>query len=466
MHLKPRIFLFLLLLPGVFNPLRSQDYTIDLELKDCNACRVLVSEFSASEDPLLIDSGLIVDDKVDFTFSKERKPGMYRISLQLPVPQQQGRQDHYQFEFVYNYEDISLSTAMPDLAGNLKVNQSAENKLWFTFLRLQAEQRLKLRALFPLLNIYEKDDAFYKLAAEEILSVQKSFNDTVLLMSRKNPDLLASSLASFNREPVYNPFAPVEINDFMKEHYLDPVDFNDPRLIRTNAFQKKIVSYLSFYRTDGDRMEQEKAFSYAVDKIMAEARYNQEVHDFVLNYLIDGFEKFQMESVLVHIADNHLNNECKTEDEEIVKERLEAYKRMSEGNQVGDILLPDPFDVPRRLSDFSGKNVLVVFWSSECPHCTKLLPRLSKWYISEERSSDIEIFAVSIDKDRRQWESFILENDLGFTNVHDFEGWDSKTSRQFNLYATPTMFLLDADRKILAKPVTFREFTDYLESVK
>jgi hypothetical protein len=38
-----------------------------------------------------------------------------------------------------------------------------------------------------------------------------------------------------------------------------------------------------------------------------------------------------------------------------------------------------------------------------------------------------------------------------------YKGWDGKTVNDFYIYAAPTMFLLDKDKKIISKPMTFEE---------
>ena len=253
----------------------------------------------------------------------------------------------------------------------------------------------------------------------------------------------------------------------MREHYFDLVNMNDPALIRSPVYTQKILTYLSFYREpSGSQANQEKLFMQAIDGIMAEVKFNQEVYDFVLNYLVDGFERFKMEDVLVYIADNYLSEGCETDNEKIMEERLQAYKRMSAGEKVGDIILSGPDDQPHRLSEMDRKYVLLVFWASWCPHCRDLMPQLKDWYAEYASGDGLGIYSVSIDTSRVAWEEYLMEHDLPWVNVHETEGWEGKVARRFNIYATPTMFLLDKNRKILAKPLTFKDFKKEIEKIE
>ena len=46
---------------------------------------------------------------------------------------------------------------------------------------------------------------------------------------------------------------------------------------------------------------------------------------------------------------------------------------------------------------------------------------------------------------------------LNWLNVSDLKGFDSNSADLYNIYATPTMFLLDRDKTILDKPISYRE---------
>ncbi len=458
-----RIFL-LVIITGMISsrsPVAS-DHNLHLKVEDFRGKRAYLASVEGDNQEI-VDSILVVDGEIHFLLNDSIPAGLYRVFFDDPRQPGRFNRDPVYVDVLFNHEDIKLRTNYNRPFEDMVVIESKENNKYFTFLSLKSGYRERLGMLLPLLEVYSREDDFFNSVHNELLRIQKAYNDSLVLLSDKDPEMISSSLISLYREPVYDPLKNPDLEEFLRDNYLDPIAFNDPRLINTPAITNKILSYLSFYRIPGaNQAEQEDAFIDAVDRIMAEVSYNEKLYDFVLNYLIDGFEQFKMEKVLVHIADNHLTGECKTEDEEIVRERLDAYKRMAPGNKVADINLLDPYDNPHRLSDLESNVRLLVFWSSECPHCENLLPRLSKWY-KEENERNIEIYSVSIDKSRADWEEFVILNDLDFINVYDPEGWESKTSRQYNLYATPTMFLLDREMKILAKPVTFREFRKELK---
>ena len=190
---------------------------------------------------------------------------------------------------------------------------------------------------------------------------------------------------------------------------------------------------------------------------MERASYNEQVFEFILGFLIDGFDQFKMEKVLVHLAVNYVEKGCETDNKKIMEQRLESFKRMATGNVVNDIVLLDLNGKTRRLSDLNNQYVLIVFWSTSCHHCTRLLPDLKEWYL-ENPGLDFEVFSVSIDTSRIDWETNILMNDYPWIDVCNLQGWEGKAASDYNIYATPTMFIIDREKKIKAKPLTFRDF--------
>jgi thiol-disulfide isomerase/thioredoxin len=140
---------------------------------------------------------------------------------------------------------------------------------------------------------------------------------------------------------------------------------------------------------------------------------------------------------------------------------LEGYEKMAPGKKAPDILIPEEDGRQLRLYDLDHDYILVLFWASWCPHCTSFLKQLNTWY--RDKSIDIEVFAVSIDTSRFAWEEQCMIGSYPWINTLSNAGWDGKAPKDYNVYATPMLFLLDRERKIIAKPLTFKEFKKEIE---
>jgi thioredoxin-related protein len=117
------------------------------------------------------------------------------------------------------------------------------------------------------------------------------------------------------------------------------------------------------------------------------------------------------------------------------------------------------------LPDIQAEFTLLIFWSSECPHCTEMMPKLKSLY-DNQNPRKLQVMAVSLDTIRNAWTSYIRKEKLNWINVSDLRGFEGKAEDEYNVFATPTMYLLDRDKKIISKPITWRELEQSLRENK
>jgi len=106
-----------------------------------------------------------------------------------------------------------------------------------------------------------------------------------------------------------------------------------------------------------------------------------------------------------------------------------------------------PFD----LESTRGKPVVLAFWASWCGPCRLELPALSK--LQKERS-DIVIYAVNVDRDRRKADAFLRKIEVDLPVVWDNE---SKAMGQYDVLSMPTTFLLDPQGTVKLRKVGYSE---------
>jgi len=81
---------------------------------------------------------------------------------------------------------------------------------------------------------------------------------------------------------------------FLKNHYFDGIDFNDTMLIRSTFLTSKVVNYLSLYQMNANsQAELEVNMLMGVDSILSYAQSNQQVYEFLIDFLISGYCKCQ-----------------------------------------------------------------------------------------------------------------------------------------------------------------------------
>ena len=141
--------------------------------------------------------------------------------------------------------------------------------------------------------------------------------------------------------------------------------------------------------------------------------------------------------------------------------RLGKYNQLAIGKIAPDIVLPDLDGRMVSLSDVKKPFKLVLFWASWCPHCMEILPKLNRWY-NQQTNKQVEIYSISLDFNREELSRALIEQPVSWPVFSEYKGWKTTAAIDYNVYATPTMFLLDRNRKILARPVSVSDLRNAL----
>jgi len=442
-------------------PLSASDFFLKGNVSGLNSKMVYLYEIKGDKTTLL-DSTSNHSGTFEILLKTDYHPGMYRIMLGAVNSSNFFEKDPSFFDFIFNNENISLETSVVNPIKNMKVLSSDENALYYEYLYRTEAFGQKFSKLLGLLDIYSEEDTFYSKLAEEIVDKQIQYNDYLIKESENHNETFVSEILSFSITPVFDPEKHSDFTNFMRDHFLDQTSFNVPNLIYSNLITKKIINYMTFFMDPSYSQEmQEDKLIVALDNMYDDISVDTKVFDFVVEFLIDGFQRFNMEKVLIYLADSYLTGECETNNEKILKKRLKAFKKMENGKKADNISLLDNKGNVKRLSDLDKDYILVLFWSTECPHCKSILPQIKKWSADKK---NLQIFAVSIDPVKEKWIKYLENNDLPWINVYEFGGWEGKTAENYNVYATPGMYLLNNNRTILSKPVTFRQLKkDFLQ---
>lgn len=116
------------------------------------------------------------------------------------------------------------------------------------------------------------------------------------------------------------------------------------------------------------------------------------------------------------------------------------------GYQAPDIAVFDLQGNKVELNQFTGKKLLINFWSETCGICIvemKLLQQFSQTYPDQ-----LQLLAINIDGERGDTQAVVEKNQLTLPVVKDQL---NITAERYQLVGTPTSFLLDPHGKILAK---------------
>jgi len=196
-----------------------------------------------------------------------------------------------------------------------------------------------------------------------------------------------------------------------------------------------------------------------INELNAEA-----ITKFVVNHPNDFFSLYLLQSLIDNLPDSSelfilYNNLSENIKESLlglkVKSKLDDIKRTSIGAKAPDFELQDLNNKNFKLSDFYGKYVLLLFWSSDCSHCLDELPNIKKIYNLLDKES-LVIIAIAQDNIERQkeWKSFVNDNNLEWLNAFDERvNAKKKLASLYNINKTPYDIILNPKGEIIAKNV-------------
>ena len=127
-----------------------------------------------------------------------------------------------------------------------------------------------------------------------------------------------------------------------------------------------------------------------------------------------------------------------------------------------DFLLPAVDGSMVRLSDHSGKVIIVDFWATWCPPCVEMLPVLSKLHRNFS-DKGLVVLGVSMDRDGLgALGTFVHENMIPYKVLLG----NDKVSRSFGGISTiPTLFIIDREGRMVRKLIGYHSYGQLKDQV-
>ena len=399
-----------------------------------------------------------VDNEGHFVFQGDERldQGMYMVVL----PGQK------YFEIIIDKnQHFSVDTEMDNFISTMKFENSPDNEAFYNYMRFIGRQNeitgpARTELQDPGISEERKSElrALLTDADEQVKALQQEIIEEF-------PDGLFGKIILAQQEPDM-PEAPLKDdgtadNEFLyqvyKERFWENIDFSDDRLLRTPIFHAKLNQY--FTRV---LVQMPDSIIAEADRLVEKARAHPEVFKYVIFFVTNTFERSQimgMDAVFVHMVENYyMSGEADWVEPEQLKriaERAMALKPLLIGKTAPDITMFTRDRSPLSLHDVDAEFTIVYFWDSECGHCKRQTPKLKEFY-ERLNPKGVEVFAANTEADRDKWLNYVNENNLSWINVHDpanLSGFRDK----YDIWATPLIFLLDHDKRILAKRITIEQ---------
>jgi len=316
---------------------------------------------------------------------------------------------------------------------------------------------------------------------KEIESTNKAIQEYRTSIISKQPNSLLAALLKAMREPEVPADHPQAKTDsafgykYFKKHYWDGVQFWDDRLVRTPFFEPRIDKYFdNLVYPSADSVIKE------LDWMLGYASASEEMQKFLLIKFVNRYlnMKYMWEdAVFVHLFEKYFAQKnydwLNERGRKTITDR--AYSMMANimGNPAFDIELPDLSGSKKNLYSVESPYVLVAIWDPTCGHCKEVLPRLDSFYTAKWKAMGVKVFALAKETDgtKKDWTDFIDKHRLNqWVHVY-YSKQDEKArvdagipsySQLYDVQSFPTLYLLDKEKRIIAKKVTHDQVDEIL----
>lgn len=359
-------------------------------------------------------------------------------------------------------EDIEISGQALSEVSTLKTIKGQENTWFEQYAKEHPRREQALSAWDYLEKIYSFDSLF---------AVQKPSLEAILSEKRRIKAEDVGFLSGLPKASYVKWFLPTRklvssvstVAQYRPEEMQETIaafrsmDYTDVRLYKSGLFKDAIESHFWLLENSGRPLDSIFVeMKVSIDAMMVHLVKNEKKLNEVTDYLFDLLERQSLFQASEYLALKVLNEVSCTIDSDLAKQ-LETYRVMKKGNTAPDIvfqnnsLLTNPSQSvrPKKLSDVKAKNTLIVFGASWCPKCKEELPAIANFY-SKWKSKDLEVVFISLDETKESHESFT--KDFPFITTCDLKKWNGENVKNYYVFATPTMFLLDSNRTIVLRP--------------
>ena len=377
----------------------------------------------------------------------------------------------FYFEFLVAEQEFVMSLDKEAAYSSLIVSGSRENELFASFQNQMGVLQRQQRTLA---------DSLSKVSGDDSLQIRKEYAELVNAMSNARTSLVRTHHGTFFAD-FLNLMVGVEVPimedisdeserkiaqyEYYRDHYFDLIPAPE-RLMRTPVIHEYVMKYFTDLV-----IPQPDTIAKAIDKFLLKTDPGSETFRYWLVTLFNHYQESNimgMDAVTVHLAEkyylsgmaNWVTDESKTE----IQKELRFIKPNLIGSPAPDMILVDTSLQRFFVSKIPDDYLILFFYDPDCGVCRKKTPILKDAY-PELKSEGAEVLAICTISDIEKWRSYIEKNEMNWYNAGDPQG-KSLFRVDYNVRSTPQFYILDKQRKIVAKKLDANQLLGFIKDHK
>ncbi len=392
-------------------------------------------------------------------------------------------------------QDFYIETDTVNFLDNIKIKGSDENSVFFGFQKHMKALSKRAEVLKKMIDDTDNSE-LKKEHRTELEDINKERINHINFIVEKNPGTFISKFLKATLEiSVPDPPKDEEGNIidstwqyyYFRNHYFDNFDISDARLLRTPIYEDKIMNYIT-------RVVPQIPDSIIpeVDMLIEKSRADSSLFRYMLITLFNHYGKSNimgMDAVQIHIAEKYYINESWWSSDKFIedlKDRVKKIKPLLIGTPAQDIELvsiPAQHFIEARndsalkkfphigthfnLYDVNAEFTVLLFWEADCGHCKTVVPKMYEIYEESLKDKKVKVVAISTlfgEEGKVKWVDFVNKHEL-YDWINAWNPYSYEFKVKYNIMATPQIFLLDRDKKIIAKNISPEQTLDIISTI-
>ena len=383
------------------------------------------------------------------------------------------------FEFLASDDQIFSATCnYSDYYNTLRFSGSEENSRFIEYQKKWTILQKQAQGLGRRMQANRQNSDSVRILSEKQKSQEAAMKSYLRTVIDENGSNLLSILV--------RSMLPVEIPDFKvpagthnpdsvswvqkynynKDHFFDNIDLTDERILRTPILYARLETFFS-----NVVIQYPDSINREIDKIIGKCESTPKVFQFVSVYLFNHFRESEImghDAVMVKLADDiYLSGKADWTTKEFrddLAKQVELLRNNLIGMTAKDLVMDSYNGRFVSLHDVEKDFTILYFWEPNCGHCKEATPKLKEYY-EKVSSQGVEVFAVCTTGNKEEWAKYIEENGIKWIN-----GWDPDRKSYFDFYynvqSTPMVYILDRNKKIIAKKLAVDDIPAFIENYR
>ena len=400
-----------------------------------------------------LDNADVEGGKFAFELPETTAPGIYRAYYQI--------ENQLYVEFIFNQENVSFNFDPERPGESIQFTSSDENQLYQAYYQeIKAIQSRIDSAQAAYFNSTEKKEdklleLRYKTAVAELKAAQQSYESKSQATMANH---LIKASAQYNAEKPKKD--PAKYIDGIRTHFFDVLDVTDSVLTQSSFMNDRLMDYV-FYLNQSDNVEaRNQMHEEAIAKAAQWIANQDKVMESFLTVLLQEYRIEGNAYMMQHVLDRYyLKLPTNYQDPRLINS-IQADLKTALGVIAPDLNWKDQKGDQSLYQLKDDDYYIVLFFSSGCPHCQIEVPEFHEFISGIE---NIQVLTIGLEDEAAPWEK-MTETYVEFINVLDLEKWKSERVKKYGVTAIPSYFVLDKDKRILAKPDDLEELKSMFEA--